>query len=238
MICLAAALAFAAACTPQNPSDPGNDPSGNNGTVTKHGKVGDPVDLGLSVKWATWNVGSSTPYDYGDYFAWGEVETRGKYTKDDYKWYDKETGKPSKYIFTDGGDGLEVLQPEDDAAHVQWGGNWRMPTAEEMDELMDPENCDWEWETNDRVVGFRVISKKPGFKGQSIFLPAGGGCSSFGTHSMHEYGLYWTSTLHQDWEKTSKYAYYLSFTERGYTGIGRYNYAERIYGYCIRPVMK
>ena len=98
------------------------------------------VDLGLSVKWATFNVGATSPEDYGDYFAWGETETKEEYTWENYKWCNGTVYKITKYNATDG---KTILEPEDDVAQVLWGGNWRMPTIEEQTELR--EQCIWTW---------------------------------------------------------------------------------------------
>ena len=131
------------------------------------------VDLGLSVKWATCNVGASKPEDNGNLYAWGETEVKEQYTMRTSKW-----GSPfslKKYnINSEQGtvDNKTTLDLEDDVAHVTWGGNWRMPTREEMDELHD--NCTWEWTTINGVNGYRVTSKKQGYTNRSIFLPASG----------------------------------------------------------------
>lgn len=98
------------------------------------------VDLGLSVKWATCNVGAIQPEEFGDYFAWGEVETKAIYNWDTYKYYDDFN--LTKYTSNDS---KTVLDPEDDAATVNWGGAWRMPTKAEQDELRN--NCTWDWTT-------------------------------------------------------------------------------------------
>jgi formylglycine-generating enzyme required for sulfatase activity len=125
----------------------------------------DYVDLGLSVKWATCNVGATTPEEYGDYFAWGETSPKEIYGWNTYKWCDGTENNMTKYNTTDG---LTTLLPEDDAAHVHWGGQWRMPTKEERDELLD--KCIWTWESVNGVEGFRAT----GPNGNSIFLPAAG----------------------------------------------------------------
>lgn len=151
------------------------------------------VDLGLSVKWATCNVGASKPWEYGDYYAWGETETKSDYSWKTYK-YCRGTDtsmtkycKDSKYGTVDN---KTQLDPEDDVAHVKWGGSWRMPTKAERDELVD--KCEWSWTTQSGVNGYKVTSKK---NGNSIFLPAAGyrGGSS---HLAGSYGFYWSSSLY------------------------------------------
>ena len=98
------------------------------------------VDLGLPsrIKWATCNVGATTPEEYGDYFAWGETEPKDNYDWSTYKWCNESNATMTKYC-TDSSygtvDNKTVLELEDDAAYVNWGGNWRMPTKAELDEL-------------------------------------------------------------------------------------------------------
>ena len=125
------------------------------------------VDLGLSVKWATCNVGAETPEDYGDYFAWAETQSKSKYDWDSYKY--QKTGKYGssfllKYCtsepndgyqwgYNDFSDGKSVLERADDAAYVNWKGKWRMPTPEEFQELIN--FCKWEKTIQNRVVGYK-----------------------------------------------------------------------------------
>jgi hypothetical protein len=145
------------------------------------------VDLGLSVKWATFNVGASKPEDYGDYFAWGETEPKEEYTWATYKW--GTSGKLTKYNTTDG---KTILDPEDDAAYVNWGDKWRMPTDAERDELV--ENCTWTWTTQNSINGYKVT----GPNGNSIFLPAGGYKGSGPDYPMGEDGLYWLGNVYKN----------------------------------------
>ena len=107
---------------------------------TESGKLGDYyyVDLGLSVKWATYNIGASSCYDSGDLFAWGETSTKSSFSWSNYKWNDG--GKLTKYSKTDG---IMTLDSKDDVAAVKWGNFWRIPTAQEVNELIG--GCDWEW---------------------------------------------------------------------------------------------
>lgn len=124
------------------------------------------VDLGLSVKWATFNVGASKPEDYGDYFAWGETETKDKYSWATYKWCDGTSSNITKY---NSADGKTVLDLDDDAAYVNWGDKWRMPTKEECQELLD--KCTWSESIQNGVKGYVVTSKHTG---NSIFFPYSG----------------------------------------------------------------
>ena len=146
-------------------------------TVIVKEPVMEYVDLGLSVKWATCNVGAGSPEDYGNYYAWGEIEPKSYYSWENYRFRASgdsyENLKFSKYnnsISTDGtADNKNTLDPEDDVAHVKWGGNWRMPTQSEQQELLD--NCTWTWTTQNGVEGFKVSSNKSGYKDRYIFLP-------------------------------------------------------------------
>ena len=137
------------------------------------------VDLGLSVKWATANIGAVEPQDTGYYFAWGEIEPKELYSWWTYRFHiDGITEDDlvfSKYVrdSTYGVvDDKYTLDPEDDAAHVNWGGRWRIPTSDELDELMDERYCTWTWTTIKGVQGYKIQSKKKGYKRRYIFLPA------------------------------------------------------------------
>lgn len=127
--------------------------NGNRGVENGH----EWVDLGLSVKWATMNVGATAPQEYGDYYAWGETETKNAYTLRNYKFL-------GEFI----GDGKMSLDIEDDAAANNWGGDWRMPTDDDWREMK--ENCTGEWIAINGVYG----KKYTGTNGNSIFLPAAG----------------------------------------------------------------
>ena len=161
------------------------------------------VDLGLSVKWATCNVGALRPEHYGDYYASGEIEPKPSYTLENYRFYLSGSGyyfdntvKLSKYI-TDANhgtwDGKTVLDPEDDVAKMKMGGSWRMPTESEFEELI--ENCTWTWSNQNGVNGFVVSSKKPGYEGRSIFLPAAGQRSGNTLYSADGAGSYYSSSI-------------------------------------------
>ena len=111
------------------------------------------VDLGLpsGTLWATCNVGATNPEGYGDYFAWGETANKEKYKWSTY--FDTNNfGKTYTKYYNNGG--KTVLDPEDDAAHVNWGGSWRMPTKAEWQELID--NCTWTWTTDYKGDGSNV----------------------------------------------------------------------------------
>lgn len=174
------------------------------------------VDLGLSVKWATCNVGASSPEEYGDYFAWGETKTKTYYYGDKLQMTSDISGN-SKY----------------DAARAKWGGSWRMPTESEAKELV--EKCTWTKTTQNDVEGYNV----EGTSGASIFLPAagykGGGLTS-NAQNAGTNGEYWTSTPDENSEYNSRILYF----GPDYWGEGEYHRvstANRSYGYPIRPVM-
>lgn len=179
------------------------------------------VDLGLpsGLKWATCNVGASSPEEYGDYFAWGETETKETYLWTNSKWYDTT----DKYTGTDN---KTILDPEDDAAHMNWGEAWRMPTREELNELL--ENCTWLWSTKNGVDGYKVVGRN----GNSIFLPAAGDMYSDRLWDESEMGKYWTSTCG---ENSSESSYALSYYIWNTPGENR---EERYYGLPVRPVFK
>ncbi len=174
------------------------------------------VDLGLpsGTLWAACNVGATRPEEYGNYFAWGETMPKSEYNEENYKWgiYNNSASPDcgmTKYNKTDG---KTVLDPSDDAARANWGSQqWRMPTFEEMEELLN--NCTRTQTTLNGVVGFRIS----GPNGNSIFMPK---------------GEYWSSSLWKHSEYTSSAAALFVF-DPGYVGSlngGRY------LGCLIRPV--
>ncbi|MBO5263024.1 MAG: hypothetical protein J6B18_02065, partial [Bacteroidaceae bacterium] len=183
------------------------------------------VDLGLSVKWASYNVGATKPEEYGGYYAWGETEEKSNYDDDTYKYCNGSSTSMTKYC-TDSYygtvDNRTTLEAEDDVATVKWGGSWRMPTKAEQDELRT--KCTWQWTTLNSVNGYRVT----GPNGNSIFLPAAG--SRYGTEvdSQGSNGYYWSSSLHS----YSYNAYLLCFLGRIYDWYGDFRYD----GHTIRPV--
>ncbi len=153
------------------------------------------VDLGLSVKWAGYNIGASAPEQYGSFYAWGETSEKEQYVDATYKWYkDGNTQAILKYCKDDFGfegfqDGKTVLDPEDDAAHVQWGGTWRMPTNKEWAELMS--KCKCKFITYKEVDGFCFIASN----GNAIFLPCGGVKTAAGHGNKGYVGSYNSASL-------------------------------------------
>ena len=157
------------------------------------------VDLGLSVKWATCNVGAQNPENYGNYYAWGETRPKTIYTWKGYRF--RASGnmysdiKFSKYDPDEILDNLKktVLESSDDVANVEWGGNWRMPTKQEVEELVW--NCDWVWTTQNGVSGVRITSKVEGYTDRSIFMPAAGYKADNKHLFVGEAGYLWSSTI-------------------------------------------
>ena len=168
------------------------------------------VDLGLSVKWATCNVGASSPSDYGNYYAWGETRTKSEYTEDNSSTYGINIGDIS-------GDSRY------DAARANWGGTWRLPTEAEMEELMD--KCTWTWTSQGGHNGYRVT----GPNGSSIFLPAAGYRYGSSLLGAGDYGYYWSSTPD---ESDAMFAYGLYFGSSAH----RLGWSSRFHGRSVRPV--
>lgn len=190
------------------------------------------VDLGLSVKWATCNVGAKTPEDYGDYYAWGEtetIETKSIYKWSTYKWCKGSKDTMTKYCTNSSYgtvDNKTTLDPEDDVAHVKWGGIWRIPTRAEQDELRNPNNCTWTWTTQGGKNGYKVTSK---MNGNSIFLPTAGCCGDSSLSGADSYGRYSSSSLYSF---DSYRTYSLFFSSNGVS----WSYYARYYGQSVRPV--
>ncbi len=188
------------------------------------------VDLGLpsGTLWATCNVGATNPEDYGDYFAWGETTPKTNYSWQNYKYCNGSAQSLTKYC-TDSSYGTidkkTTLDAEDDAATVNWGGNWRMPTKTEQEELCT--ECTWTWTTLNNVKGYRVTGKN----GNSIFLPAAGQCEDTSFSGKGEAGLYWSSSLYSAYF-SSHLAKIIQFNYRSYK-----IYEDlRNYGLSVRPV--
>ena len=189
------------------------------------------VDLGLpsGTLWATCNIGASTPEEYGDYFAWGETARKVVYDWNTYKWCNGSEYTMTKYCtnsnngyngFTD--DKTE-LEPEDDAAYVNWGASWRMPTKAQQDELR--EKCTWTWTSQNGVKGCIVIGPNNNY----MFLPAAGGRYNSSPFNVNSWGYYWSRSLYLD---SSKIVYDLNFDQ----GSVDWNCGYRNYGFTVRAV--
>ncbi len=143
------------------------------------------VDMGLSVNWASANLGATSIGDLGTYVSWAETAGKDWYSWSVYQ-YGSSSSSLSKYNKTDG---LYRLQNEDDAAKVNWGGDWRMPTRDEFQELID--NCDIDYAANEGgCTGIRLTSR---INGASLFLPAGGWYQDGNAVSVDALASYWTS---------------------------------------------
>jgi len=182
-------------------------PKPTTGTIAGH----DWVDLGLSVKWATCNVGASSPSAYGNYYAWGETTTKSEYMADNCRTWEKNMGDISG-------------NSQYDAARANWGGSWRMPTEEEMQELVD--KCTWTWTTQGGHNGYKVTSKT---NGNSIFLPAAGWRHGSSLDYESGNGRYWGSTYYESYSQSACSLYFDS--DDHYVSLG-----GRDYGHSVRPV--
>ena len=204
-------------------------------TVTDGSDVspGEAIDLGLpsGTLWASCNVGATKPEEYGDYFAWGETTPKEDYSWSTYKWCNGSSSSLTKYCtnsnYGDNGftDNKTELDLEDDAAYVNWGSQWRMPSFEQVQELVD--NCDWEYTTFNGVHGRKATSK---INGEFIFLPTTGffnGTSRNNTGSTYDY---WSSSVDSD----APYNVYSLRYNRG-KGWGSY---YRYFGQSVRPVRR
>ena len=179
------------------------------------------VDLGLpsGLKWATCNVGASSPEQYGNYYAWGDISPKEEYNSDNCLSYSNETLDLDDI----GGDDLY------DVARKSWGDSWRMPTRDECMELKD--NCVWEWIDRDGKKGCRVT----GPNGNSLFLPATGFCCGLSVEYKGEEGHYWSSTPdHDNWINDGVNST-CSLCFNMYTkGVGCFK--DRWFGLSVRPV--
>ena len=188
------------------------------------------IDLGLSVKWASFNLGATSPEEYGDYYAWGETETKENYTWSTYKWCNGSENTLTKYCTnsTYGYNGFidtkTVLDLEDDAAYVSLGSKWRMPTEMEWAELRN--NCTWTWTTLNGVNGWLVSASN----GNSIFLPSAGAYNGYDLRDASSGGYYWSSSLYEsNYPYYARYVYFLSSDVHIYS-------VRRFFGQSVRPV--
>lgn len=165
------------------------------------------VDLGLSVKWATCNIGADSPEEFGDYFAWGEVKTKASYNSKKSETYGK-----SEYVFRD-------------AATYNWGNLWRMPTKDECQELVD--NCSWQWVTINGCYGCKITSNK---NGNSLFFPAAGCRQWKELENVSQWGQYWSSSPCGNDSLRAKCIFFGSNRLREVAGF------PRDIGFTIRPV--
>ncbi|MBO5634519.1 MAG: Ig-like domain-containing protein [Bacteroidales bacterium] len=194
---------------------------------------------GKVLKWATMNVGATSETDYGDYFAWGET-TPYYSSLEPLTWKDgKSAGYAwesyfdtndngstfTKYKYT--GDNIMTLESEDDAATVNWGSTWRMPTYDEWTQLWKKSNFTWEWDSNRK--GVTVTSKMEGYVGNQIFLPAAGYWNGTYLSGAGSGGYSWSTSLYESYSDRARRVYF-------YSGGVLGNYSARCYGLTVRPV--
>ena len=174
------------------------------------------IDMGKAGKWACCNVGASAPWEYGGYYAWGETEE-----KDYYDW--------STYIHCDGSAytchniGSDISGTKYDVAHVKWGGNWRMPSKDRINLLIN--NWTYEWITINGISGRLFTSSN----GNAIFLPAAGYRWNDDTDIVGDYGYYWSSTQSPSYSDGAYSLYFDSGSANTYSG-------DRCDGLSVRPV--
>lgn len=200
------------------------------------GKCSEPtegrlVDLGLSVKWAGWNIGASSPEGFGDYYSWGETSTKSDYSLANYEFFED---RPDRDYITEHQFkpiGYEIQGTEYDVAHVKWGEKWRMPTYWEFEELR---SCEWHWITYNGVEGELFV----GPNGNAIFLPQAGRYISEGISAEDrkkstfdpDVCSYWTGTyMTQFWGAAYMYGYSHEVNLAWHTG-------GREEGYSVRAV--
>ena len=195
------------------------------------------IDLGLGVLWSSWNLGAAAPEGYGEHYAWGETKPKTDYDWSTYLWCKGTENTLTKYCFSSGSgyegytDTRTVLEPEDDAASVNLGGTWRMPTREEWNQLSNSTFCEWTYTSLNGVNGFLITSKKTGYEGNSIFLPAAS--LRQGTNPPDfslGYGNYWSSTASSTHAND---AYQVDFKP---SGINWTRGQARSMGFSVRPV--
>ncbi len=192
------------------------------------------VEMGDGLKWATMNIGANSPEEYGDYFAWAEIETKTVFSWATYKYM--QEGQSSwqyvtKYNDADGKTSLRDYEYSDDVARQKWGDGWRLPTDEEWTKLRNWGNFTWEW-TDDYngtgVAGTVITSKISGYEGNSIFLPAAGYKINTESKEVGSHGYYWSSTIY-----VSYMSYNLDFYNAQRSRVSNYRY----YGMPVRAVI-
>ncbi|MBQ0142325.1 MAG: PEGA domain-containing protein, partial [Prevotellaceae bacterium] len=216
--------------------------AGSKGTHVGH----DWVDMGLpsDVKWATCNIGANKPSEEGNYYAWGECTTKFPFKWSNYKYIDKCEGDVNSSVgkkFTKYNTpwSAELLEKADDAASQNWGGNWRMPTKKEYDELID--NCTWKAIVLDGKWGLQATSKN---NGNILFFTATVDCSEFfpirrtpenfyADYSKGNFGgKYWTSTIYNNVASGQKFHFWSTGPRKGEDWNFRYE------GLVVRPVVE
>lgn len=208
------------------------------------------VDLGLSVMWATRNIGATSPTDNGKFYAWGEIKSKSDFSISNYKFFLQTENEKIAGTYIDGKfkrgytkyvsdiqakkngydefyDNKRLLDYEDDAARVLWGGKWRIPTMAEVNELCT--KCTWEW----TKVNGKAVYKVTGPNGKYIYMPAAGARFRMKICYAGEVGFYWTATVYSGPKANG--AYILRFTKNTH---GITDNETRYDGRTIRPVIK
>ena len=185
----------------------------------RHYPVADAIDLGLpsGTKWASWNIGASKPEEYGGYYAWGETEEKDQYDLSTYLYFDG-SNETCQYI------GDDIAGTEFDVAHVKWGGTWRMPSIDQIQELFD--NCTRTWTTQNGVNGILVT----GPNGATLFLPAAGCHWYSGLSNEGELSYYWSSSLYPRFDSNACSLYFSS-------NNWNWNFYDRGRGHSVRAVI-
>ena len=192
-------------------------------TVEESIATPEPIDLGLSVKWASFNLGATKPEEYGDYFAWGETATKDEYSWETYQWYDGDENHLTKYNATDH---TTLLGMDDDVVQQKLKGMWRVPSVGEWQELM--EQCTWNWTTRDGVAGYEVTSN---LNGKTIYIPAAGYKIGNSIADSSIFGRYWLGTCYIEYMPDSAASGLIK------SDIISWISSPRYMGLPIRPVM-
>ena len=196
------------------------------------------VDLGLpsGLKWAKCNVGAEKETDYGDYFMWGST---GPNTADECTWvsykycdgpYDTLTKYNTSSLYGENPDNITTLESVDDAASQIMGGDWRMPTKDEIQELIDNTDSEWVEDFNGTGVNGRKFTSKTNTS-KYIFIPAAGVCGDGSVYNVGYYGYVWSSSLGTSYSANAWYLYFNS-------GSCYMSYSNRCDGLSVRGVMK
>ena len=192
---------------------------------------GRAVNMGLSVDWAASNLGAASPYECGNYYAWGETNTKNRFERSNYKYGKGDFDVLLKYNTNEAFgyvDRLTQLQLSDDAARKYLGGGWRMPTSREWKELID--NCRWTWTQRNGSSGYLVVSR---ITGAEIFIPIGGYYEGDTNYNKNKNGFYWSSSLQAGYPSAAEYLEFEAESDYNPCSIEA---TFRSYGLLIRPV--